>query len=61
MLYTSSFSKLKIVKNYLRSTMTQERLSDLALLSIEHDICEKIDYAKVIDEFAAREARKASL
>lgn len=30
-----SFSKLKIIKNYLRTTMIQNRLSDLALISIE--------------------------
>ena len=30
-----SFSKLKLIKNYLRTSMRQERLSDLSLLSIE--------------------------
>ncbi|KAL2974442.1 hypothetical protein AAZX31_14G105700 [Glycine max] len=30
-----SFSKLKIIKTYLRSTMSQQRLNGLALLSIE--------------------------
>ncbi len=30
-----SFSCLKRIKNYLRSVMAQERLSELALLSIE--------------------------
>uniref|UniRef100_A0A8C3HBI5 TTF-type domain-containing protein n=1 Tax=Chrysemys picta bellii TaxID=8478 RepID=A0A8C3HBI5_CHRPI len=30
-----SFSKLKLLKNYLRSTMTQNRMSGLALISIE--------------------------
>ncbi|XP_025420683.1 uncharacterized protein LOC112690802 [Sipha flava] len=30
-----SFSKLKIIKNYLRPSMNQERLSDLATISIE--------------------------
>jgi len=29
-----SFSKLKIIKTYLRSTMSQERLNELVLLSI---------------------------
>lgn len=33
-----SFSKLKYVKNYLRSTMCEEKLISFALLSIEHDI-----------------------
>ena len=28
------FSKLKLIKNYLRSTMSQERLNGLAILSI---------------------------
>jgi hypothetical protein len=33
-----SFSKLKLLKNYLRSTMTQERLNHLATLCIEKKI-----------------------
>jgi hypothetical protein len=30
-----SFSKLKLLKNYLRSTMSQDRLNGLATLCIE--------------------------
>ena len=30
-----SFSKLKIIKNYLRNTMTEDRLSELAVLAID--------------------------
>jgi hypothetical protein len=38
-----SFSKLKLIKSYLRSTMTNERLSGLALISIERGLAENID------------------
>ncbi|XP_012844359.1 PREDICTED: zinc finger MYM-type protein 1-like [Erythranthe guttata] len=33
-----TFSKLKLIKSYLRSTMSQERLNGLAMLSIEKDM-----------------------
>ena len=38
-----SFSKLAIVKNHLRSTMGQGRLSSLVLLSCEHDLAKKLN------------------
>ena len=37
-----SFSSLRRIKTYLRSTMTQERLSNLALLYIEQDITNQL-------------------
>ena len=51
-----SFSKLKLIKNYLRSTMSQERLNGLAMLSIENDLAKKIDYEALIDNFASANA-----
>lgn len=36
-----SFSKLKLILSYLRATMGQDRLSDLALLSVEREQTEK--------------------
>ena len=56
-----SFSKLKLIKTYLRSTMAQERLSSMAILSIETEIASKLDYEEVIDKFADTKARKISL
>ena len=38
-----SFSKLKLIKTYLRSCITQERLSDLGLLIIERERFKDID------------------
>jgi len=52
-----SFSKLKLLKNYLRSTMSQERLNGLAMCTIEKDILDTIDLDTVLDDFASRNAR----
>ncbi|XP_074354118.1 uncharacterized protein LOC141693031 [Apium graveolens] len=53
-----SFSKLKLIKSYLRSTVSQERLSGLAMLSIEKDMVEKLDYVNLIDIFTSKNARR---
>ena len=56
-----SFSKLKRIKNELRSTMVQERLSNLSLMSIEHEILNALDFEKLIDAFAANKARRTAI
>ena len=55
-----SFSKLKLIKNYLRSQMSQERLDDLAVLSIESDIAEQMNHSAVAKSFANAKVRKVS-
>ena len=47
-----SFSKLKLLKSYLRSTILQERLNGLAILSIEEELLSNIDYKEIIKNFA---------
>ena len=53
-----SFSKLKPIKTFLRSTMSQERLNGLAILSIEKGIIEQLDYTDLINSFAAKTVRR---
>nr|XP_047124154.1 uncharacterized protein LOC124806907 [Hydra vulgaris] len=53
-----SFSKLKMIKNYLRSTMTNERLSRLALISIERELAEIIEFNFSINRFAFMKSRR---
>ncbi|XP_071701586.1 uncharacterized protein [Rutidosis leptorrhynchoides] len=55
-----SFSKLKLLKNYLRSTMSQQRLSGLAMMTIENEILESINCEEIIKQFATKNARRAS-
>ena len=45
-----SFSKLKLLKSYLRSTMTQERLNGLATIVIKNDIMKEINYEDIIKD-----------
>jgi hypothetical protein len=47
-----SFSKLKIIKNRLRSTMLDERLSALMLMHCERDIVDTLDNGDLVTLFA---------
>jgi hypothetical protein len=53
-----SFSKLKLLKNYLRSSMSQERLTGLATLCIEKDKLDEINVDAIIDDFASRSVKR---
>ena len=53
-----SFSKLKLIKNFLRSTMSQERLSGLDLLSIKNKRSKNLDFRKVLQFAGAKSRRK---
>ena len=52
-----SFSKLKRIKNELRTSMHQDRLNHLSLLSIEHELLREIDEKVIISKFASRKSR----
>ena len=56
-----SFSTLARVKNVLRSTMCQERLTSLGMLAVEGRLARTIDYNSIIELFASRKARKVLL
>lgn len=53
-----SFSALKLIKTYLRSTVSQDRLSGLALISIEHRVRRSLDLEDMATAFAQTKARK---
>ncbi|CAM5097463.1 unnamed protein product [Natator depressus] len=53
-----SFSKLKLLKNYLRPTMSQNRLSGLALISVETTIAKNLDFTELLKDYASIKTRK---
>ena len=53
-----SFSKLKLINSYLRSTMSQERLSGLTILSIEKKMLTELECKNLISNFASQKTRK---
>jgi len=55
-----SFSKLKLIKSFLRSSMKEDRLNSLALLSIKNVVASELDYSSLITKFAAKKARMVS-
>lgn len=52
-----SFSKLRLIKNYLRSTMSQERLSNLSIISIESQCVDELNISDIVDQFAVKRSR----
>ncbi|XP_065662852.1 uncharacterized protein LOC136085470 [Hydra vulgaris] len=53
-----SFSKLKLIKTYLRLNMSQCRLTGLVEISIEIDELKNIDISALVETFANIKARK---
>jgi len=56
-----SFSKLKLIMNYLKSSMSALRLRNLATLSIEQQLTDNINFDNAIEEFANEKTRKVTV
>ena len=56
-----AFSKLKLIKSRLRSTMNQERLQSLMLMSVESDIMQELDVEKLVQDFVDISPRRMNL
>ena len=46
-----TFSCLKLIKTHLRTTMTDERLSSIAIISVHKDRAKTLDLDRVVDHF----------
>lgn len=52
-----TFSALKRVKTYMRSSMSEERLNDMAILAIEQDLTDSLEHDSIVTEFAKENRR----
>ena len=53
-----TFSKLKILKNCHRVSMTQERLNTLAIMATENDVLQNIDFQDILNDFTTVKLRQ---
>jgi hypothetical protein len=53
-----SFWRLKLIKTYLRTTMAQERLTRLAILSVQNDVVSALDYSEILGSLSSRRSRE---
>ena len=56
-----SFSALKRVKNYLRSSLTEDHVCDFCIMAIEKSLAKSMSFEYIIDKFAAAKCRKHQL
>lgn len=56
-----SFSILRRLKNYLRSTMLQDRLNNIAILNVYTDMTEKLDLEELMDKFILKNAKRSNV
>ena len=53
-----SFSSLRSVKTYLRSTMTQERLNNCMILTVHKEETDQLELLDIAKDFAFSDHRK---
>ena len=56
-----SFSGLKHIKNLRRLAMTQERLNRLAIMAIDNDVLNNLQFTDVLEKFVTKKLRKANI
>ena len=56
-----SFSKLKLIKTYLRLSVSLDSLDGLALLATENEGAKQLNIDDLLDKFANTKARAAKL
>ena len=54
-----SFSALKRIKTYLRTTMSEQRLTDIPVLSMEKDLADSLSFDDILQEFEGTDKNRS--
>ena len=54
-----SFSALKRIKTYLHTTMSEQRLTDIAVLSMEKDLADSLSFDDILQEFEGTDKNRS--
>ena len=55
------FSALRWLKNYLRTIMLRDRINNIAILHIYHDMIDKLDIEKLLDKFITQNSERSTV
>ena len=56
-----SFSKMKLIKTYLRSTMSQKRLKHFMTLAVYPELVDELNLKEIGEEFVAKRSGHESV
>lgn len=56
-----SFSALRIIKTYLRTTMAQSRLNHLMLLHVHKEQCDRLDLDQCANDFCSKSEHRMNI
>ena len=56
-----SFSKLKLIKSYLRSSIAQDRVNGLTLISNENETARNLGLDELVDRFVCAKTKKKNI
>jgi hypothetical protein len=56
-----SFSKLKLIKNYLKNSISEDRLTNIAILNIEREKTSELEIDKIINDSENLKSRKKNV
>ena len=56
-----TFSKLKLIKTHLRSTISDFRLNSMMIFGIEKDVVDKLNLSNIVNDWASLKNRRIQL